>query len=199
MCPRSAWAARTPTASCSTTGRQGGRKSDINPTTGDHFDPATPPSSGSDTLRGRLQADETEWGIGGDVYIAEAQYVAKDEHRSGGGKDNVAWRQIEVEPDWEVRAVAPTESGEAALFAWPDFVPGVKVIEFALEDEGGEDVHGHYVLGYHATDLGAGLWRYEYAVQNLTSARAAGSFAIPIPCGVNVSDLYLPRRRLPQR
>ena len=41
----------------------------------------------------------------------------------------------------------------------------------------------HYVLGYSVTNLGGGQYRYEYALQNLTSDQGADSFSIPLNCG----------------
>ena len=48
---------------------------------------------------------------------------------------------------------------------------------------------GLFVTAAKATDLGGGLWRYEYAVQNLNSHRSAGSFSVPLPFGANVSNI----------
>ena len=42
---------------------------------------------------------------------------------------------------------------------------------------------------YKVTDLGGGMWHYEYAIQNLNSDRSGQSFSIPIPAGVNVTNI----------
>jgi hypothetical protein len=44
-------------------------------------------------------------------------------------------------------------------------------------------------VGGRAIDNGNGTWRYEYAIQNLNSDRAGGSFSVPIPAGVTVTNI----------
>lgn len=171
-------------------GQFGGRKSDIQPTTGEHQDPPTMPTVSSTTLSGRLIVDDAEWGNPGEVYIAEAQYVSEHDHMAGNSRNNASWRQVTVEPGFDVRAVASTVQGNPAIYAWGAFTAGVKTNEVRLADEGGPGVHGYFFVAYLATDLGGGQWRYEYAVQNLTSERAAGSFSIPVPCAVTISDPF---------
>ena len=48
---------------------------------------------------------------------------------------------------------------------------------------------GRFVIGYRVTDNGNGTWHYEYAVYNLNSDRAGGSFSIPVPAGVTLSNI----------
>jgi hypothetical protein len=44
-------------------------------------------------------------------------------------------------------------------------------------------------VGGKATDNGDGTWHYEYAVFNLNADRAGGSFSVPLPAGVRVSNI----------
>ncbi len=58
----------------------------------------------------------------------------------------------------------------------------VPVIEFVSPD-------GRCVLSAKATDLGGGTWHYEYALFNIDMDRKVGSFSIPVPAGVTVTNI----------
>ncbi len=47
---------------------------------------------------------------------------------------------------------------------------------------------GWVYVASRATDLGSGVWHYEYAVENLNSDRGIGSFRIDLPLGAVVSN-----------
>jgi hypothetical protein len=46
-----------------------------------------------------------------------------------------------------------------------------------------------FTVGARATDLGGGMWHYEYAVYNLNADRSGGSFSVPIPAGAAVTNV----------
>jgi hypothetical protein len=170
-------------------GQGGGPKSDVDPTGGNHPHPYNGPSSGNATLRGRLQVQATDLAIPGAIYIAEAQYVTKHDQTAGNVRNNASWRRINTTDPTHITAIGTTNIGDPAIYAWAAFDPTVQIVEVVNVDEGGSGVHGYYFLGWKTVDLGNGLWRYEYALQNLSSKRAAGSFAIPIGCeGISVTN-----------
>jgi hypothetical protein len=49
---------------------------------------------------------------------------------------------------------------------------------------------GHVTVGMRATDLGAGRWRYDYAVQNHDFDYGLTTFAVPLPTGALVTNTY---------
>jgi hypothetical protein len=71
-----------------------------------------------------------------------------------------------------------------AIFAWQASAPsdvGVKSYDVIGD--------GRFLLGYRVIDNGNGTWSYEYAIQNLNSDRAGGSFSVPVPAGVTVTNI----------
>ena len=48
---------------------------------------------------------------------------------------------------------------------------------------------GIWFMGYKVTDLGGGMWHYEYALYNQNLDRAIQSFSVPIGPGVNVTNI----------
>jgi hypothetical protein len=51
------------------------------------------------------------------------------------------------------------------------------------------DTTGQVILGAKATDLGGGMWHYEYAMQNLNSDRSVSSFSVPSSDGLVVTNM----------
>ncbi|MDP6955273.1 MAG: hypothetical protein QF599_04795 [Planctomycetota bacterium] len=171
-------------------GASGGTKSEIQPTTGYHTHPYTGPS-GSGTIRGRLQVQASEMANSGATYIAESQYVSEHDQGAGNGRNNVSWRELVVSSVSNITSAGSTQMFDPAIYAWQALDSNVTVTEVRNENEGGNGVHGHYFLGAKNYSLGGGLWRYEYALQNMDSAQAAGSFSLPISCdGLQITDLF---------
>ncbi len=71
---------------------------------------------------------------------------------------------------------------KAGIEAWGAADPSV-VTTNVFDGDG-----GRIIVAAKATDLLNGLWHYEYAVQNLTSDRAVGTFQVPIPPGTAVTN-----------
>lgn len=163
-------------------GKKGGAKWEINPTTGEWPSGNPTPPKGNKVIRGRIQVDVTEIANPEDIYIAEAQYLSGHDQLAGNGRDNYAWRTVDVPIVSVITNNGPTNMGDPAIFAWQALNNDVLITEVALEDEGGVGIHGWYFVGSRAIDLGGGLWRYEYAVQNGNSQRAARSFSVRLPC-----------------
>ena len=123
----------------------------------------------------------------GALYFAEAHVLSADDARSGNGENNVSHRRVEIVPAGGGFALQlasdPTVSTLPALVAWQATDPQVQITTARVPGE------GVFVLGSRVTDLGNGSWRYEYALYNLNSHRAARAFAVPLPAGVSLSNI----------
>src|SRR5205823_423456 len=72
-----------------------------------------------------------------------------------------------------------------AIQAWADNDSSVTLTTVSLPESG---LVTRYWVGGRASDNGNGTWHYEYAVFNLNSNRAVGSFTVPVAPGVAVSN-----------
>ena len=173
-------------------GSGGGPKYQVNPTTGVHPDPYPSPS-GNATLRGRLQVAVSDIDPAqnpGAVFFAEAQYVSASTAQAGNGGIANSWRKLNVVSVSNIDGGGPTNVNQCAPYAWRSIDPQVVVADFMNTNEGGSGMHGHYTLAYRVTDLGLGMYRYNYVVYNRTSDRSAGSFAVPLGNNVTISNVY---------
>ena len=126
------------------------------------------------------------------LYFAEAQYISPDDSAAGNGGNNLAWRRLAIDPDFLWISAAPgsaTVMDEPAIFAWQANDAGVSLVQAVVPDDGGPGYDGAIWVGARASELGNGWWRYEYAVQNVTSDRSAGAFVVPLPAAAQLANV----------
>jgi hypothetical protein len=166
----------------------GGRsKRFINATSGGHTD-GGPLPAGNATIRGRLQvavADIDPAQNPGAIYWAEIHYVTEDDHLWSNGDNNASYRRLSVVSVSNVNGSGGTIRKTPAIYAWQDIDPLVEIVPVQTFETDGK---GRYYLGYRVTEEG-GLWRYEYAIQNLYSDQSATSFSVPVDPAVTVTNV----------
>jgi hypothetical protein len=105
--------------------------------------------------------------------------------------NNASFRRVSVNASYGMVLEDNTQATIPAIFAWVNYGNGVggppdNTVAIATVDVPGE---GRFFVGGKAIDNGDGSWRYEYAVYNLFSHRAAGSFSVPLTSTMNVSGV----------
>lgn len=162
-----------------------GPKYQVNAATG-VFPYPHPSPSGNSTIRGRLQVhtnDVTPSLNPGALYFVEGQYVTADDASFGNQNNNASWRQVTINSSLFLTTTGTTHQMEPGILAWFNTDPTVNLAKVSVPND------GLFWLLYQVTDLGNGTWHYEYAIQNLNSDRSGQSFSIPIPAGVNVTNI----------
>ncbi len=135
------------------------------------------------TLAGRIFAQVSDLEDPAGRIIAESLFINEHDQSFGNGANNASWTEMLVPDHRFPNGTGTTAVGEPAIFAWQDQFPDVQIEAVSIADEGGAGVHGFLWVGSRARDLGNGLWRYDYAVQNLTSERGVRSFTVTGACG----------------
>jgi len=162
-----------------------GPKSEIDPANGEILVwPFTTPGSG--TLPGRLQVHEVDLDPAlnpGAKYFIEGHYVAHDDTVAGNDNNNASYREVLISGgSFDLNLTGPTVQQKPGISAWQAEDP---FVELTTIDIGGD---GRMILGHSATDLGEGMWHYEYALYNMNSDRSGQSFSVPTPAVVTVSN-----------
>ncbi len=124
----------------------------------------------------------------GALYFAECQYVHQADAASGNDNNNASYRQLTVGTTWGTNGYPLTLTGatfqqSAGIYAWKANTAGVSVTPYDVVGD------GRFHVGFLVTDNGNGTWHYEYAVHNLCSDRNGGSFSVPVPAGVTLSNV----------
>jgi hypothetical protein len=168
----------------------------INPSTGifsgTYTDPAAPAGLPT-SLRERVMVKRSDLDPAqnaGATYVSECAYIHQQDASGNNATNNASYRLVTVGATWSttqgypLTLTGPTVQQLPAIFAWQASAPndvGVKSYDVIGD--------GRFLLGYRVIDNGNGTWSYEYAIQNLNSDRAGGSFSVPVPAGVTVTNI----------
>ena len=127
----------------------------------------------------------------GATYFAEAQYIVPHEYtwcQSHPGQcnmyNNASYRRYNVTgitQPFSFSSAGPTVREQPALMAWT----GATVNQ--IQPDPGLD--GRAFIGSKVTNPSAGVWHYEYAINNQNLDRSIQSFSVPLGCGITVSNL----------
>ena len=140
---------------------------------------------GGSSIAGRLQVEEADLGQEGSgaSYYFEGVYVGSDDAPAGNAFNNATYRRVTInELNFSMSPTGATFEGVPAIQAWQEADPSVM---YTTADVPGE---GRFHVAAKASDNGDGTHRYEYAVFNLNSHRSGGSFSVPLPAGVTVTN-----------
>ncbi len=174
-----------------------GPRSEINPHTGvwqrcgSIFDPDCngvqnnpPPFSGAADNR-RLTVLETDLQTAGAQYFFDGWYVVRDDVNIF---NTMAYRAVSLSfagSTWSFTPVTPHKLG-AVVDAWVDpSTPGPNADTRRIDGR-----KGQLTLGVRATALGAGRWRYDYALMNHDHDGGINSFSVPLPAGAVVTNTF---------
>lgn len=153
------------------------RRSEVNPWTGAFPVPGDP--TGDTSLIGqRLQAHTSELPPAPGDYFVEVQVVSADEIADDAKRYNASHRRVLFGGANQSMAADGPTIEDAAIFAWRDhgangqFDPSVEIERVDIPDD------GSVFVASKARNIGGGVWRYTYAVQNLNSDRSVGRFSV---------------------
>ncbi len=129
----------------------------------------------------RLEAFDADLGLPGAKYFYEAIYMVQADVDKD---NNVGSRQCDtiwLGTIWDIKTTSGTNPlvPGPAINRWGDLRTQVGLAPF----------DGDVIVGVKAIDLGAGLWRYEYAVFNWNMDRMLRAFSVPTGGG-SATDFY---------
>ncbi len=182
-------------------GGQGGLgpRSEVNPTTGVYPMPFNTGDT-SNLLGVRLQVntlDVTPANNPGAVYYGECHYVTQDDAQFSlgapaiNGLNNTTYQVLGIPS----ATATPSLVGspivrQPAIRAWKDNDASVSLVPVDYVDHATPaGIVARFWVAGKATNLGGGMWHYEYAVQNLNADRGGGSFSVPVPVNANVTNV----------
>jgi hypothetical protein len=130
------------------------------------------------------------------LYYVECHYVTPDDADWGNQNNNMSYRACTISganPNYNASIAGTTQRMKPAIRAWKINDPSVVEVDLATPEATGDspsfDTTGFAVLSADATDLGGGVWHYEYALYNANSDRSFSSFSVPSSPGLVVTDM----------
>ena len=173
-----------------------GSRAWVNPFTGAYPSTARDHTGHSDsdaapTHRALVAASDLDTTMNpGATYYAEAQYVTPHEYawcQANPGQcnmyNNASYRRFNVSgtTSFTFSAVGSTVRTTPAINAWTGATINT------IEPVPGTD--GRAFIAYKVTGPVAGVWHYEYAINNQNLDRGIQSFSVPLGCGITLSNL----------
>lgn len=193
-----------------------GPRTQINAFTGVfNYPPTLPPAQGTKIER-RLQVhhedlDPTAYPDA--FWYVESCYVSADDAFSGNGHNNCAYRKVNmIRPDptttnplcplhkppplpqnnivhYCAIPSQPTVRERPAIRAWKENDPSVEETDILTPEDPATTDAGLVILAVKTSSRPGGLWRYEYAMENVNSDRSIGSFRVTIPPGAIIENV----------
>lgn len=159
-----------------------GRRSEVNPTSGDFPYPHSGSGSTAQAWNQRVAVQQTDLDAASNAgarYFVEGHYIAPDDAAAGNGLNNASWREVTVSQT-NFNLSFPngiTNRQQAAIQAWVAIDPTVEIMNV---DIAGTTPVQRFHVARKVTDLGGGNYHYEYAVHNMNSERGADRFEIRV-------------------
>jgi hypothetical protein len=171
--------------------------------------PTPPPITDGTSRRIRVLKTDLEVSSASSVtqFFGEAIYITHDEATWGNGKNNASFRRMfctnATTGAFTLEGNGQYNNGmhryQPAIFGWQAygnnnaFDTSVMISEVTsggvFTPPGNPTGDGWMYIASKATDLGNGMFHYEYAVENLDSDRMGGSFSIPFPAGAQIANI----------
>ena len=163
-----------------------GPREDVNPLTGVFLFPDPRIALTGNAIYKRLQVhnDDVNPTLNpGATYFVEAQYVTHDDASADNQSNNASYRSVTVGASpFNLTLTGTTQRQKPAIQAW-------KAADATVRETNIKGADGMFFVSAKATALGGGIYRYEYAIQNLTFHRAGQSFTVPIQPGTTITNV----------
>ncbi len=163
-----------------------GPRYQVNASTGFYNFPYFAQGMSGDAIYKRLQVDNDDLEPtmnSGARYFIEGHYVTAADALAGNQNNNASYREVTVGGSpYNLSLSGSTQREKPATEAWLDVDPTVEMSSADVTSD------GRLTLAANAYSLGGSMWRYEYALHNLSSHRSAGSLTVSFATGSAVQN-----------
>lgn len=178
--------------SSSLNGSQGGLapKWQCNAATGQFQYPPTGLPSAAATIGRRIQVLQAnlspQQNVGG-KYYTDSQYLHPQDYEAGNNLNNGSYKRMLVGSlsgsGYSLTPTGSTFLGKPGIYAWEDNSNSVVIKTRDIPND------GRVLVASDVIDNGDGTFRYEYAIYNYQSDYNVNGFTVPVPAGVEISDI----------
>ncbi len=168
-----------------------GRRSEVDGSTGAYpFPYSSPPGpyTAYDQRAKVAVADVDPTLNPGAVYFAEGHYIAPDDATQGNGLNNASHRQVTISgsPSYVMSLTGTFHEQEPGIYAWKHADADVEQVDV---DVPASSPVQRFIAARKVTDLGGGLWHYEYALYNLNSDRSGRSLTVTFSGATDITNV----------
>jgi hypothetical protein len=135
--------------------------------------------AGLDAAAHRLEVQDADMGNAGATYYYEAYYInANDFDKYNNCASRVVNSMTWTGSAWSISNSTTAQVQGPAINRWGE-MRGTAVPQ----------TEGDVIVAVQTTNLGSGVWRYEYAVYNHDLDRQIREFSVPVPPGASVTNI----------
>lgn len=131
-----------------------------------------------DAVDHRIDCLDTDLGNAGARYFYEAYYITPNDINT---YNNLGWREASMSwtgTTWSINWQVSAMTQGPAINRWGD-----------LRSTAQPTTEGDVIVAVKTTDLGGGMWRYDYALYNHNLDRQVRTFSVPLPFGATVQNI----------
>jgi hypothetical protein len=137
-----------------------------------------------------LNSDLSSATFPGALYFIEGVYVSTEDAQANNRNNNASYKRVTLDASMNMAFAGTMQVGKPAIFAWLEHGNGANTPDLSVQIRYADVPNeGRFITASKVRDNANGTWRYEYAVFNLSSHRSGGSFNIPIPASVGVTNV----------
>jgi hypothetical protein len=152
----------------------------------------TVPTGSGDAIWRRCQVAESDMSAAsnpGALFFTEGIYVCTEDAVAGNRNNNASYRRCTIGATYLLTLNDATVV-QPCITAWRLHglglnTPDNRVVDGILDVPG----EGRFHTVYKVADNGNGTWTYDYAIYNLSSDVSGGSFEVPVPSGVAITNI----------
>jgi hypothetical protein len=168
-----------------------GPKHEVNAATGVFPYPFINGGSGAGAAFKRLQAKKSELQDASATFYVSSLYMQVEDRGGAGGYgvaasyNSQSYRRVIISQSTFAMSLADTtQRQKPGIQAWKDAdTAGVTLTNVDIPSD------GRFIVGVKVITLAGGIYRYEYAIQNLHSDKSGGSFSVPVPAASTVTNI----------
>ena len=134
-----------------------------------------------DSVKNRITVDEAELIVPSSTFYGQVHLVCEGEPVANRGNNQMSDR---LSFNWSGTSWSTSNLGGDVAGSVLNNWTGATV------NVGGDGLdNGRFAVGARVTGPSAGVYHYEYAVHNIDNSRGGGTFRIPLPSGVTVTNI----------
>jgi hypothetical protein len=154
------------------------------------YPPASPGGPSGNAVYKLCRATDTDLSVANATYLVEGQIVHPQDAAARHSLNNNSSRRVTINPaTFEATLEDDTRVNTPAIYFWRDHANGTNQPDHDILYDVIDIVNdGRLIVASRVVNLGPARWRYEYAIQNLTSDRAAASLTVPVWRGAMPSN-----------
>lgn len=158
-------------------------RSEVNAYTSGYPYPPTSFGQSGDAIYKRVQVELADVSDPDALYFVETQLIVPGETSAEARNNNVSYRQVMFTPGSATASlVGPTYDQQPAIYAWREHGNGIGMPDddVMISEANMPGSEERFVLGSRVQELGADLWRYDYAIFNTNGERGIRQIGISL-------------------